>query len=155
MTAPNAQSASLQLLLVEDDLPLADGLSSALEHAGYRVLGPFHTSAAAIGAMEHGKPDIALVNSRLANGEDGLELARMLRHLWGVPTLLTSGEMADGLDARDAAVGYLGRPFTIPAAVDCVTALGAWLAGTPVVAPSGCHFFRRLNTAATAPAAAD
>lgn len=140
---PQAGLPHMQLLLVEDDTLLADTMSSAFIQAGYRVLGPFTSSAAAIGAMEHDRPDLALVNRRLGNGEDGLELARMLRHLWGVPTLLTSGELAEVLDARDAAAGYLGRPFTIPAALDCVAALRNWLAGSKVEVPEGCHFFRR------------
>jgi CheY-like chemotaxis protein len=54
------------VMVVEDELLIATTLEFALESKGYRVLGPVATVSEALVLLETAKPDIALIDYRLA-----------------------------------------------------------------------------------------
>jgi DNA-binding response OmpR family regulator len=98
------------LLIVEDELLLAIGLKDELEDGGYRVLELAMRHQEALGYARAVKPDLALVNIRLAEGDDGVALARDLKAL-GVPVLFISGQPDQARQARDVALASLSKPY--------------------------------------------
>lgn len=68
------------ILIVEDDQIAAATLVELLKEEGYSIIGPAKTAAEAIALCEKSNhwPDIALCDIRLANNENGTELAQLL-----------------------------------------------------------------------------
>ncbi len=67
------------VLIVEDDLSIADLLQHELEAAGYCVSGIARTTREAEDSAEQHEPDFAIIDIRLANGDLGTDVACNLR----------------------------------------------------------------------------
>lgn len=103
----------MQILLVEDDRPLAQGLQKALQHQGYTV-NHVATGQAALHVIKSERPDIMILDIGLPD-VSGLSILRQLRDKQDMlPILLltardsTSDKVA-GLDS--GADDYLAKPF--------------------------------------------
>lgn len=82
--------AAPQVLIAEDELLLAMDLSDRLTEAGYRVLGPARTLAAARALAAGAEPiDLALLDLNLG-GDSALPVVRDLVAR-GIPVFLTTG----------------------------------------------------------------
>jgi DNA-binding response OmpR family regulator len=57
------------ILVVEDEALIAMGLQALLEEAGYRVLGPANSSAAALALLDSDEPDVALLDVNLGRSD--------------------------------------------------------------------------------------
>ena len=103
----------MQILLVEDDQPLAKGLQQALQQQGYAV-NRLETGRACLHVVETEPPDIIVLDLGLPD-MDGLEVLKQIRRKSnGLPVLVltareTANEKALGLDA--GADDYLAKPF--------------------------------------------
>ncbi|NQV69384.1 MAG: response regulator [Pseudohongiella sp.] len=103
----------MQLLLVEDDLPLASGLKKALQKSGYAV-NHVETGASALHTIRVECPDIVILDIGLPD-MDGIAVLRKLRETdKTLPVLLlTARDSVDdkvaGLDS--GADDYLAKPF--------------------------------------------
>jgi 1,2-diacylglycerol 3-beta-glucosyltransferase len=120
MSVPAEARVPKILLIVEDQLLLAVGLQDDLEAAGYRVLELAIRHQEALGIAREIKPDLALVNIELADGDDGVALARDLQTL-GVPVLFISGQVARARAGKAEAIASFEKPYSgadIVAAVD-------------------------------------
>jgi two-component system, response regulator PdtaR len=84
----------LRVLIVEDELMIADLLEDVLTLSGYEVCGIARTVDEAVALGELHKPDLAVLDVRLAEGGHGPEIARRLngREKFGV--LYTTGDAA-------------------------------------------------------------
>ena len=102
----------MDILLVEDDAIIAMTLEAALADAGYVVRGPASTAARGLEIAEREPPDLALVDINLRDGSNGIDLARELLNRWGIPSLLISGQRMEAYANRDAALGYIGKPYS-------------------------------------------
>jgi DNA-binding NarL/FixJ family response regulator len=101
----------LKILIVEDERPLAETLRYLVEdNPRYRVVGIAEDLPSALELLEHGKPDLALVDLHLARGSTGFSVAVRLNDA-GVPCLFVSGR-APGFAMPDLALGLLLKPFT-------------------------------------------
>jgi DNA-binding response OmpR family regulator len=67
------------VLIVEDDLIIADMLQESLEASGYAVTAVARTVDEALRAAEQDPPDFAVIDVHLANGGFGGEVASALR----------------------------------------------------------------------------
>ena len=67
-----------RVMICEDDLLLAMELAHEVEVGGSQVVGTFYSSFDAWNAAEVLKPDIAIVDLHLADGESGLPLVTHL-----------------------------------------------------------------------------
>ena len=83
------------MLIAEDELMIADLLEETLMASGYEVCGIARTVDEAVSLAKLHKPDLAVLDVRLAGGDRGPEIARRLNG-GGTPGIL----YATGEDAR-------------------------------------------------------
>ena len=69
----------LKVLIVEDDLMLADFAEEVLVEQGYEICGIARTVAEAIAVARRSKPDLVILDLRLADGGLGTDVASQLR----------------------------------------------------------------------------
>ena len=84
-----AERVAPRVLIMEDEFIVALDLSDMTEELGFDVAGPFATIAEGAQALEHFRPDAAILDVQLADGEV-FPLADMLVRL-GVPIIFHSG----------------------------------------------------------------
>ena len=138
MTTPRAGKT---LMIVEDEVLVATVLRSELEDAGYHVLKLTDRIAGAIEVAKANQPDLALVNIQLVGGDDGTELARLLKAL-DIPVLLISGQVNRARSARTVAIASLPKPYDAAEMVLAVTYLLGCLKGdTSLPRPSDLEVF--------------
>ena len=70
----------LKVMIAEDDLLMADMLEDVLVASGYEVCGIARTVGKAVELGEHHKPDLAVLDIRLAEGGLGTDIAAQLNH---------------------------------------------------------------------------
>jgi DNA-binding response OmpR family regulator len=68
----------LKILIVEDDLMLADFAEELLVEHGYKVSGIARTVGDAVARIRHSTPDLVILDLRLADGGLGTEVAAQL-----------------------------------------------------------------------------
>lgn len=106
----------MQILLVEDDLSLADGLQRALKREGFTV-NHVDRGKVALLAIDTQTPDIVILDLGLPD-MDGLDVLREIRSSDSNPLVMvltardTTLDKVTGLDR--GADDYLAKPFEIP-----------------------------------------
>jgi len=98
------------LMIVEDEALVAIALRDELKDAGYQVLDLTERHTEALEVAKACKPDLALVNIRLAGRDDGIELAEHLKAL-GIPVLLISGQVSRAKSALTVAIASFPKPY--------------------------------------------
>lgn len=112
---PKRQDGPARLILVvEDEVFVALDFVATLEEAGYRVLGPAPSVAAALKLLSQERPDAAVLDVSLRDGMV-TPVARLLR-VMDVPFVVASayGRAALPDDEVLTSAEYLGKP-TAPA----------------------------------------
>lgn len=79
-----------RVIICEDDLLLSMDLAHEVQEAGSEVVGLFYSSFDAWRAAEILRPDIAIIDLNLADGESGLALATHLVEM-GCRVIVVSG----------------------------------------------------------------
>lgn len=128
MTKSDIGKARATLMIVEDETLVAMNLRDELEDAGYHVLDLTDRHAEALEVARACKPDLALVNIRLAGRDDGIELAEHLKEM-GIPVLLISGQTSRARSAQTVAIASLPKPYDAADMVLSVAYLLARLQG--------------------------
>lgn len=104
---------SLRVLIVEDEFLIALDLCATLKSFGHEVVGTAQDVTSCMREAEAHRPDIALMDIRLANGDTGIEASSRLFNELGVRCLFLSGNLdeatRDLLSAFEP-VGYIGKP---------------------------------------------
>jgi DNA-binding response OmpR family regulator len=106
-----------RVLIVEDDVMIADCLEEFLLEAGYDICGIAGSVAEAIRMGEKYKPDLAVIDLRLANGGFGTEVAAALCPNTRLGVLYVSGNPDHALLANAAGHGCIPKPYTQTAVV--------------------------------------
>jgi DNA-binding response OmpR family regulator len=81
----------LKVLIAEDELMIADLLEEMLIEIGYEVCGIARTVDEAVALADLHKPDLAVLDIRLARGDRGPEIARRLSGKGTLGILYASG----------------------------------------------------------------
>ena len=115
-------------MIVEDEALVAILLRDELQEAGYKVLDLTDRHANALEVAKAEKPDLALVNIRLAGRDDGIELSEHLEAM-GIPVLLISGQVSRASSAKTVAIGSMPTPYDAAEMVVAVAYLLARLKG--------------------------
>lgn len=106
--------SKLQILVVEDDAPVRNLITTTLKANDYRYLTTANGEGAVAEAASH-NPDIILLDLGLPD-IDGVEVIRRVRNWSNVPIIVISArsEDSDKIDALDAgADDYLTKPFSV------------------------------------------
>ena len=102
------------ILVVEDDAPIRNLISMALETHDYRCLSAANAGNAIMEATSH-NPDIVLLDLGLPD-LDGVDVIRKIRSWSNMPIIVISARSddRDKIDALDAgADDYLTKPFSV------------------------------------------
>ncbi|MEZ5710910.1 MAG: response regulator [Blastomonas sp.] len=121
-----APRALKNILIVEDEPLVAFENELRLAEVGYQVVATVDNEREAIAALESRDVQLVLADVQLANGGDGVEVARIARAK-GVAVLFVTGNCPDM--ARQYALGCLIKPYTARDLVNAVHAIGEVLAG--------------------------
>ena len=99
----------LKVLIVEDDLMLADFAEEILVEHGYEISGIARTVADAVALARHARPDLVMLDLRLADGGLGTEVAAQLPPVGRPGILYVTGNMSQvALTCGDAC---LAKPY--------------------------------------------
>jgi DNA-binding response OmpR family regulator len=88
----------LKVLIAEDELMIADVIEDTLVASGYEVCGIARTVDEAVALGELHKPDLAILDVRLAKGGRGPEIARRLNSKGKFGVLYATGDDARNSD---------------------------------------------------------
>ena len=99
------------VLVVEDDILVADLLQGALEAGGYHVSGIARTIAEAKQSAEQHPPDFAIIDIRLANGDCGTEFLRSTAPCLGI--VYSSGNSSDWELTRLDGDAVMAKPYPL------------------------------------------
>ena len=102
----------LKVLIAEDDLMIADMAEEMLVDHGYEVCGIARTVAAAVALARLHKPDLAVINLRLADGGLGTEIAAQLGPLTRLGILYATGNMAQIILTATDGDACLAKPYS-------------------------------------------
>lgn len=109
-----------RILIVEDEPLVAFDNEYLLGEAGYEVVATVADERAARAVIAAEPLDLVLTDLALADGGDGIEVARAARAR-GVPVLLVTGNC--GAQVRSLAIGCLAKPYserTLKAALEAI-----------------------------------
>jgi len=142
----------MRILIVEDEALIAMVLADSLESAGHLVVGPASTMAEALALCEAMPPELALLDFNLADGSNGVDVARALLGRWGVPSIFASGEAVETRQARDIALGFIRKPYGIETVLRSVEVAREVLGGgDPRTVPAGFELFSPADGLLPAP----
>ena len=139
----------LRVLIAEDDLMIADLAEEILVDAGYEVCGIARTVAEAVALAHQHKPDLAVLDLRLADGGLGTEIAAQLLPLGRLGVLYATGNMSQVALTIADGDACLSKPYSstdLVRALKIVSEIASGNALPPF--PKG---FQILRPAATAP----
>ncbi|MEZ4394898.1 MAG: response regulator [Polyangiales bacterium] len=137
-----------KVLIVEDEALVALDLELRLEGLGYSVVGTADHRDEAVALFAEHRPDLVLMDLRLAQGDDGVAVARELQAIAARPVIFITAHSDAQTLARAVAVapyGYLNKPFD-----DRVLAVTAAVALERYAAEGRVRVFRDALEAAAA-----
>ncbi|WP_138433084.1 LytR/AlgR family response regulator transcription factor [Winogradskyella algicola] len=105
----------IRVLIVEDEVIIADNIRDALESLGYDVLEPAINFTEAIETIENEKPDIAILDVQLSGKKTGIDLAQVITDQYKFPFIFLTSN-SDELTLNEAKQvspsAYLVKPFS-------------------------------------------
>jgi len=99
------------VMIAEDDLLIADMLADVLTESGYEVCGIARTVGEGIEIGDRCKPDLAILDIRLAEGGLGMEIAARLHSQDGLGILYASGNSDQMGLTKDDGAALLRKPY--------------------------------------------
>lgn len=128
----------MKILIVEDELLIALAFSAELRAAGHEIVGVAAGEAEAVECFGRERPEIAVLDLRLSQG-NGMSAAR---RLGTIPVLFVTTNVAELADLSPRTSAVMLKPFNPERIVEAVYALREVAAGRAVPArvPQGFHF---------------
>ncbi|PWC55662.1 regulator [Azospirillum sp. TSO22-1] len=106
----------MRLIVVEDEPAIAQIIKDAVEDLGHTVCGIARTEQEAVDLADRERPELALMDVRLAGGGDGIVAARRLAAGFGIRSVFLSG-YADHATMRRLTetypLGVVHKPFSL------------------------------------------
>ncbi|MEN3791650.1 response regulator [Fulvimarina sp. MAC3] len=109
-----AEPRPLDILIVEDEVLIAMDVEQSVEDAGHRVVGIETTAGSAVKAVEARRPDVVLMDLKLADGSYGSDAAREILQRFGVRSIFISGNLDKATRERLVdlePIAMLSKPF--------------------------------------------
>ena len=117
MTKPGKKTEAdkkARILIVEDEVVVAEDIKKRLEDLGYEVAGIEHTGLGAVEAAEKTNPDLVLMDIMLKGDMDGIVTAGVIKDRLKVPVIYLTA-FSDNETLSRAKItepyGYLLKPF--------------------------------------------
>jgi two-component system, response regulator PdtaR len=112
-----------RILVVEDDFFLGTMTREALSNAGFVVVGIATDSDQAIAMASSQLPDLAVMDIRLAHGDDGVDTAIAIFRKFSVRSIFVTAHSDGATRSRANAarpLGWIEKPFRLDALVTAV-----------------------------------
>src|SRR3569833_3035899 len=109
----------MRILIVEDEPIIALSTQVDLETAGHTVVGLAMTSDEAITLADRCRPDLVLMDIRLAKG-NGVEAAEAIHARWAIPSLFATSYVEHSADTCHAGLGCLRKPYDRRSLIRCI-----------------------------------
>jgi len=106
--------SKVKILVVEDEIVIADNICDSLDELGYEVFEPAINYTEAVEALENELPDIAMLDIQLAGSKDGIDLAWHIKENYNIPFIfLTSNADPRTVERAKKLTppAYLIKPF--------------------------------------------
>lgn len=106
--------SKVKILVVEDEIVIADNICDTLDELGYEVFEPAINYTEAIELLESEKPDLAMLDIQLAGAKDGIDLAWKIKEDYDIPFIfLTSNADPRTVERAKKLTppAYLVKPF--------------------------------------------
>lgn len=110
-----AQAGGLRILIVEDNMLIALDTEMSLIQMGHDVVGIAATASEGVELAERHRPDLALVDLKLADGSRGEDVAADIFTRLGVRSMFASGSLSLETRAQLSAlepVAFIDKPFS-------------------------------------------
>lgn len=108
---------ALRILIVEDEAITTMTLEAILDGLGHEVVDAVDSARAAIMSAARHRPDLVLMDIRLAQGSDGVTAAVDIRNQLGIPSLFVTAH-SDQVTADRMSLarplGLIVKPFAAP-----------------------------------------
>lgn len=105
----------IKILVVEDEILIADNICDTLEELGYEALEPAINFTEAIETIENEKPDLAILDIQLSGSKTGIDIAENILHKYKFPFIfLSSNSDVQTLSQAKKVTpsAYLVKPFS-------------------------------------------
>jgi DNA-binding response OmpR family regulator len=112
------------ILIVEDDFLVGIMIKDALDKAGFNVVGIARNAEQANAKASQQLPNLAVMDIRLANGDNGIDAAVGLLQRFNLRCIFVTAQSDEESRTRANAahpLGWLKKPFTQQALVCAVT----------------------------------
>lgn len=103
-----------KIVIVEDEVIVADNIRDTLEDLGYEVPEPAVTYTEALDLIEDEKPDLVLLDIQLGGLKDGIDLAAIIKEKYDIPFIFLTANADRATVERAKKVeppAYLVKPF--------------------------------------------
>lgn len=103
-----------KVLIVEDELIIAEDLKEILENASYNVIAMAASAAETLQLLQTVKPDIALIDVSIKGAVDGIQLANMLHERFDFPFIYITSYTTKSVIERAKLTkpyGYIVKPY--------------------------------------------
>ena len=128
-------AAPVRVLLVEDEILTALDIESLVQQLGYEVCGIAASAPEAVQAADDLRPDLVLMDIRLARGTDGVQAAGEIRTRFDIASLYlsahTDAATLTGAQATEP-LGFIAKPYTQVQLEAALRAAVAVLRGGPI-----------------------
>lgn len=105
----------VKILVVEDEIIIADNICSILQDLGYELLEPEVSFHDAVESIKRNRPDLLILDIQLSGRKDGIDLAEFVNQNYSIPFIFLTSN-ADQLTVSRAKEvspkAYLVKPFS-------------------------------------------
>src|SRR5262249_30862207 len=102
--APAAAPSAAHVFIVEDDHLLASALSAQVQMLGYGIAGTANTGEDAVRGVLQSRPQVVIMDMRLAGWMTGLDAAKSIRRNLEVPIIFYTALGGDSALKHEVAV---------------------------------------------------
>ena len=125
------------ILIVEDEFLIGLALQAVLLFGGHRVIGVAGTADEALQLADAEAPELAFVDINIRGDRDGIAVARALTERHGTSCIFLTAQVDQARNARDAALGVIGKPYHPPELLRAAKVVAAIRKGEALAAPPG------------------
>jgi DNA-binding LytR/AlgR family response regulator len=105
---------TFKILIIEDELIIAEDLKEILEQAAHEVIGIATSWEETLPVLQKGLPDIFLIDISIKGDVDGIQLANMIRERFNLPFIYITSYTTKSVIERAKLTnpyGYIVKPY--------------------------------------------